>query len=341
MSFTFLQEQGEESSAGNFSDIEPSALSRLNLTAGRFCCSDNATGLCPGSRSGMTCEHSTAGPGAESSMSSAADSHARTSAQPEKGQESTANAPDSGARWPGSLAKYDPDSRSWKTRQCSFLEGLAEFSETFPRWGSMHGGELFRQPTPVHRISEKEFGFWPTPRAADGPHGGNGPNSRDMSLTQAVKMWPTPTKSDGMGGPGNSGRDGGINLRTAVGGASRSRATATTTGSALFADSNTPRNASALAQQWTATNTPNETESCSPGLLPTPKSRDWKGQTQRGIHGPGDSIANLDRGDGKPIGGQLNPNWVEWLMGWPIGWTALKPLVTGKCQQWRRLHGGF
>lgn len=29
-------------------------------------------------------------------------------------------------------------------------------------------------------------------------------------------MWPTPTQSDGTGGPGNSGRDGGLNLRTAV-----------------------------------------------------------------------------------------------------------------------------
>jgi hypothetical protein len=25
-------------------------------------------------------------------------------------------------------------------------------------------------------------------------------------------------------------------------------------------------------------------------------------------------------------GAQLNPDWVEWLMGWPIGWTALAPL---------------
>ena len=29
-------------------------------------------------------------------------------------------------------------------------------------------------------------------------------------------------------------------------------------------------------------------------------------------------------------GGALNPNWVEWLMGWPIGHTALKPLETDK-----------
>ena len=32
------------------------------------------------------------------------------------------------------------------------------------------------------------------------------------------RVWATPTQSDGMGGPGNSGRDGGENLRTQVGG---------------------------------------------------------------------------------------------------------------------------
>ena len=29
-------------------------------------------------------------------------------------------------------------------------------------------------------------------------------------------------------------------------------------------------------------------------------------------------------------GGKLNPLWVEWLMGWPLGWTDLKPLVMDK-----------
>ena len=29
-------------------------------------------------------------------------------------------------------------------------------------------------------------------------------------------------------------------------------------------------------------------------------------------------------------GGKLNPMWVEWLMGWPLGWTDLKPLETDK-----------
>jgi hypothetical protein len=37
--------------------------------------------------------------------------------------------------------------------------------------------------------------------------------------------------------------------------------------------------------------------------------------------------------------GQLNPTWVEWLMGWPLGWTDLKPLATARFQQWQHSHG--
>jgi len=38
-------------------------------------------------------------------------------------------------------------------------------------------------------------------------------------------------------------------------------------------------------------------------------------------------------------GGPMNPEWVEWFMGWPIGFTALQPLETDKFQQWLRSHG--
>lgn len=37
-------------------------------------------------------------------------------------------------------------------------------------------------------------------------------------------------------------------------------------------------------------------------------------------------------------GGQLNPEWVEWLMGWPIGWTELKPLAMDKFREWQQQH---
>lgn len=62
---------------------------------------------------------------------------------------------------------------------------------------------------------------FPTVRTTDGERGGRG------DLIQAVrgnankhfKMFPTPTRADGRGGPGNSGREGGNNLRTEVKGA--------------------------------------------------------------------------------------------------------------------------
>jgi len=38
-------------------------------------------------------------------------------------------------------------------------------------------------------------------------------------------------------------------------------------------------------------------------------------------------------------GGPMNPEWVEWFMGWPIGMTALQPLEMAKFQQWLNSHG--
>jgi hypothetical protein len=36
--------------------------------------------------------------------------------------------------------------------------------------------------------------------------------------------------------------------------------------------------------------------------------------------------------------GPLNPDWVEWLMGWPVKWTALEPLEMDKYHEWLRQH---
>jgi len=40
-------------------------------------------------------------------------------------------------------------------------------------------------------------------------------------------------------------------------------------------------------------------------------------------------------------GGVMNSDWTEWLMGWPIGWTAQRPLETAKFQQWLSSHFTF
>ena len=52
-----------------------------------------------------------------------------------------------------------------------------------------------------------------------------------------------------------------------------------------------------------------------------------------------------DRPHGKRLDeavcGHLNPQWVEWLMGWPIGHTGLEPLETDRYREWWRWHGEF
>lgn len=32
--------------------------------------------------------------------------------------------------------------------------------------------------------------------------------------------------------------------------------------------------------------------------------------------------------------GQLNPDWVEWLMGWPIGWTSMESITKLDWRDW-------
>lgn len=74
--------------------------------------------------------------------------------------------------------------------------------------------------------------------------------------------------------------------------------------------------------------------------LPTPRSLDWKGQTQKGQYASKDSICNYLG----ITGNQLNPNWVNRLMGFPDGWLDIpgKPpgmkasapsRKTGRCER--------
>ena len=88
---------------------------------------------------------------------------ARTSAQRARRSASRARPADSGWRWPGSFVRYDPDSCTWRTRQCSLTGGLSEFSETWPRWGLMLDGECLDLTTWAPITAAKGVGSWPTP----------------------------------------------------------------------------------------------------------------------------------------------------------------------------------
>lgn len=41
------------------------------------------------------------------------------------------------------------------------------------------------------------------------------------------------------------------------------------------------------------------------------------------------------------VGGKLNPAWVEWLMGWPIGWTDCTVSGTDRFRAWQLGHSSF
>jgi len=56
-------------------------------------------------------------------------------------------------------------------------------------------------------------------------------------------------------------------------------------------------------------------------MWPSPKARDWKDASSAGTFDR--SSPDLGKVVGQSaISGSLNPTWVEWLMGYPLGWTA-------------------
>jgi hypothetical protein len=99
------------------------------------------------------------------------------------------------------------------------------------------------------------------------------------------------------------------------------------------------------------TNAPSESLRNAPTLAslaakwPTPASNNATGGATGLAGGAGNRkklYAMLGEEEGKKMGCQtLNPNWVEWLMGWPIGWTDLKLLVMDKYHSALQQHGEF
>jgi hypothetical protein len=70
-----------------------------------------------------------------------------------------------------------------------------------------------------------------------------------------------------------------------------------------------------------------------PRLWPTPVQRMYKDS------GSPSEYARNEIPLAAQVGGPLNPDWVEWLMGWPLGWTDLKPLEMDKSLYVQQQHG--
>jgi len=77
-------------------------------------------------------------------------------------------------------------------------------------------------------------------------------------------------------------------------------------------------------------------------MWPTPVARDYKDTgTKESLtkafnkrDSPGLALTI-----GAQLGGQLNPTFVEWVMGFPLGWTDLKPLEMDKSLYVQQQHG--
>jgi hypothetical protein len=135
-------------------------------------------------------------------------------------------------------------------------------------------------------------GLWPTP-VGSGDHSTQYKQG-GMALGQAARLWPTPTRRDGE------------SLKKVMRGS----------GSTERGQERIPP--LAVAVQRRAVDPVAD--------FRTPSSRDWKGMSAA-------SWRSRPTGDPTPtlpdqIGGQLNPTWVEWLMGFPAGWTDCEHLGT-------------
>jgi hypothetical protein len=306
MSFIFSRALVEAYSPVSCSDIDASAQSSASPTPKPSLWLDKTTEPSRLFRSGMTFAHLTEGRGEELLTLWLADFHAKTSAQQEPAKASTASEADSGPKWLGSFARYDRESSLWKTAQCSLLGDSDEFLETWPRWGSMRNGESFLRRIPALPICENVSGFWPTPQAHDAQKG----------------------YADRVGRFGTT--HGARNLNDEV------KMWPTPTSS--LADKggrvtpNKAREGGTLIEALSARTWPTPCASASKGSSPAALTRK---------DGKDRSNDRIDHAVMATDGGQLNPEWVEWLMGWPIGHTAYEPLETDKYREWQRQHSPY
>jgi hypothetical protein len=301
MSWLFSQALVEEYLGENFLDGEQSAPLSGSPIQLAYCAPDKMTDFSRLSRFGMTYKPLTENRGEELLTLFRAGFPVRTYQQPEKAQGLTENDQECGNTWRGWLAKYDPNTCLWRTAQCSLLEDLNESLATLPRSGMTRNGLLWALPMLEQTTKETESGSLPTP-TMQGLNGGS--NSRKAAITRGT--WPTPAARDGK--PTNT-------LEALMKG--------------RFVDQLANRVKMVQNNLWT-----------------TPTSRDWKGTTVSKNHPQGfnKSLANdvlkmPEATLATVSGGKLNPTWVEWLMGWPLGWTDLKPLVTVKFPYVQQQHG--
>jgi hypothetical protein len=302
MSWHFSQALVAASSAGTCSDGGASAPSSTTTTHAAFSWQDRTTGASRRSRYGMTCEPLTDARGEAVLTWCLAASLARTSAPPAKAQALVDHDPVYGPKWRGLSVRFSRDTSGWRTAHSLFGEDLAWSSLTLPRWGSLHDGELWERTTQAPRTSATGSGCWPTPTASMMPCEGTQRLLRKKWLAGELTL----EEASAIGG-----RD----VREAQG--------------------KVPKWPTPTADDANnVTRTSGQFKSLTRAvMLPTPTVNDSKN------NGAASQLERQSPNLNAVVGGALNPTWVEWLMGWPLGWTDCGASATDRFREWCNAHG--
>lgn len=250
----------------------------------------------------------------------------------------------------------------WKTCQGSLLEAmgiLAKYSETWPKRGTMLNGECWALPTLERPTGGNGSGLWPTPKAVMPDNLKSQPTiSRrnriirktghdfGINLQDAVRLWPTPKAQDAKHGAATewelqNNREN-HHLHVAV------AKLMFPTPRAIYGEHpgmNDPSHLTGAVKTFpTPTNSMMTTADMEQaryagngGKRPDYQEakKTWPTPTQSdGMGGPGCSGREGGSNLRTAVDGQLNPDWTEWLMGWPISWTSLEPLEFLRCLSW-------
>ena len=335
MSWLFSQALVAEYLGESCSGGEPSAPSSANPMPQAYLPSDRMTAFSRPSRFGMTFAPLTDDLGVELLTWFLEASRARTFRQPERAQESTANAPACGGKWHELSVRYDRDSCSWRTNRSLWDEDLSACSLTLPKWGSMRDGVLSELLMLERHTAANDAGLWPTPNV---PNGGrscahvtdwrgktayhNGKKVQ-VGLEHAARYWPTPKANDAE----KRGNFDTTNPRNGLPVAVKSWPTPTaslgTKGGRVTPHKS--REGGTLIEAVSARKTwPTPTAVTDTGGAALCK---WGGSRSR------EKLRKMVTP--QELNGALNPTWVEWLMNWPLGWTSLEPMKHENWKHWK------
>ena len=205
-------------------------------------------------------------------------------------------------------------------------------------------------PDYTTRYPDNGSGLWPTPRVSD-TEGGivqnveyeNGSFSRlnadgvrwGVKLKDAVnhvekQQWPTPRARDYKDGASTNSYNYGMTL----GRAAATWPTPTASPSGMYAESDETTEKRPKSDNFiTLARAVNHLEK---QQWPTPTAREGKDGTAEACKNvPTNGLLGrtIHEGQNQPTAA-LNPDWVEWLMGVPIGWSSPEPLPEGAWEEW-------